>query len=240
MPTTNFDIYETDDAYMAVTNDVRRTILAALEEGPRQLPELVELTDKSKSTLSSIHVRELLDQDLVEEQPHPDDSRKKIYRLAGRKIGSSNVPLEQLREAVKEYVSVAPEAARFPLSVTLDALAAAPERTDLDTLEVQARRLGLLVGQLLDVGQSGDLLIEVARLLEREGLAKAVRLDMEGEKKLILEPGDSAPREASTERVAALVGGLIEGVLDKTQSGDRAVKVEPDGDTGRFSLSVST
>lgn len=237
MPTTNFDIYGAGDTYMAVTNDVRRSILAALEESPRQLPDLVELTGKSKSTLSSIHVRELIDQGLVEEQAHPDDSRKKIYRLAGRKLGSSNVPLEQLREAVKEYVSVAPEAARFPLSVTIDALAAAPEKTEFDSLEHQARRLGLLVGRLLDVGD-GDLLIEAAELLEREGLAEAVRLDMESDKKLVLQPGESAPRDAPIERIAVLVGGLIEGVLTKTAGGERSVEVAIGDDGDSFSLSI--
>lgn len=236
MPTANFDIYEAGDTYMAVTNEVRREILAALEEGDRQLPELVELTERSKSTLSSIHVRELVDQDLVEERPHPQDSRKKMYRLAGRKIGSSNVPLDQLREAVKEYVSVAPEAARFPLSVTIDALAAAPEETGDDTLWAQSQRLGILVGQLLDTGDGRELLIEIADVLEQEGLAEPVRLDMEGRNTLVLRRGDSAPRERSIGRVAALVGGFVEGIL--SGDGDRpdvAIDVE---DEERFLLSI--
>lgn len=238
MPTTNFDIYATEDAYMAVTNDVRRRILSALEEQPLQLPELVELTGKSKSTLSSIHMTELVDKGLVDEQRHPDDSRKKIYRVVGRKIGSSNIPLEQLREAVKEYVSVAPKAARFPLSVTLDALAHAPESTSTEVLKAQARRLGLLVGKLLQTADGRDLLIEVAELLEQEGLAEPVRLDMEGSDTLVLKRGDSAPRDVQLARVAVLVGSLIEGVLADTGSGERRVHVEVHDDTNEFSLSV--
>jgi len=236
MPTSNFDIYEAGDDYVAVTNDIRRTILSHLEEGPCQLPDLVELTGKSKSTLSSIHVRELLDQDLVEAAAHPDDERKKVYRLQARKIGSSDVPLEELREAVKEYVSLAPQAARFPLSVAIDAIAAAPEDAEDELLIHQARRLGLLVGQLLDVGEGRERLMDIADMLEREGLANPVRLDMEDGDRLILSVGDSAPREAPTSRVGLLVGGLVEGVL--AQNGEPTVDVAAEDEDERFSLSI--
>lgn len=237
MPTSNFDIYEAGDEYVAVTNGVRRRILARLEEGPSQLPELVELTGKSKSTLSSSHIGELLERDLVEAAQHPDDSRKKVYRLAGRKIGSSNVPLAQLRDAVKEYVSLSPGAARFPLSITVDALAAAPETADPEHLRAQARRLGLLVGQLLDVGAGRDRLLSIADMLEREGLAKAVRLDMEEDYRLVLQRGEAAPRETSIERVSVLVGGLTEGVLGDEEAGSR-VEVQPLGEGETFSISI--
>jgi DNA-binding transcriptional ArsR family regulator len=238
MATSNFDIYGVDDDYMAVTNEVRREILAGLEEGPKQLPELVERTGKSKSTLSSIHLSELLTQGLVEESPHPDDRRKKIYRLAGRKIGSSNIPLEQLREAVKEYVSVAPQAAQFPLSVTFDALAAAPEDTPADILQRQTRRLGLLVGKLLDVAEGRALLMELGDVLAREGLAKPVRLDLENGEKLVLARGEGSPREASVERVGTLVQGLIEGVLESQGSLDGGeVELTVEGED-EFSISL--
>lgn len=235
MPTSNFDIYEAGEDYVAVTNDVRRTILTRLEEGPCQLPDLVELTGKSKSTLSSIHVRELLDQGLVEAAAHPEDQRKKVYRIVGRKIGSSDVPLEELRDAVKEYVSLAPQAARFPLSVAVDAIAAAPEGTEPKLLVAQARRLGLLVGQLLDVGQGRERLMSISDMLEREGLAEPVRLDMENGDRLVLRAGDSAPREASVERVGRLVAGLVEGVL--ASDGGGRVHVEVGGEE-QFALTV--
>ncbi|PSG96561.1 hypothetical protein BRD56_10365 [Thermoplasmatales archaeon SW_10_69_26] len=236
MPTSNFDIYEVGDDYVAVTNEVRRSILSKLEEGPSQLPDLVELTGRSKSTLSSIHVRELVDQGIVEAGAHPQDERKKVYQLAGRKIGSSDVPLEELREAVKEYVSLAPEAARFPLSVAIDAMAAAPEDAGEDLLGAQARRLGLLVGQLLDVGRGRDRLMDIADMLEREGLADPVRLDMEAGDRLVLRPGDSAPREASLARTGVLVAALVEGVLATDGAPEVEVSVVSDE---RFALAIT-
>lgn len=242
MPTSNFDIYEVGDRYLAVTNDVRRRILDTLEGGEKQLADIVEATDRSKANLSSNHMATLLEQGLVTEHPHPEDSRRKLFRLAGRKIGSSTVSLDQLREAVKEYVTVAPQAARFPLSIMFDALAAAPEDIPLVALRRQAHRLGTLVGRVLDAGDGRGLLMEIADLVEREGLAAPVRLEMDEGDVLVLERGEGAPREASVERLGALIGGFVEGVLAGQGRTAAAVEVRVDGDTdaeGEFALSVT-
>lgn len=238
MPTANFDIYEADGRYLAITNEVRRQILEALSEGEKQLPELVELTDKSKATLSSIHLKELAEQGLIKGRAHPEDSRKKLFRLEGSKIGSSNVPLEELREAVKEYVSIEPLAARFPLSITFDALAAAPSGTDPDSLRAQSKRLGLLVGGVLEGSDKRELLVEVSSLVEREGLADPVRLEMDNGDRMILARGNSAPREAPIERVAVLIGGFLDGVLEAQGLGSVGVEIDEVAGGDRFALTL--
>lgn len=238
MPTSNFDIYEIDDRYLAVTNDIRRKILDALEDGEKELADLVDATDRSKANLSSNHMATLLEQGLVAERPHPDDSRRKLFALAGYKIGSSTVSLDKLREAVKEYVTVAPQAARFPLSIMFDALAAAPEDIPPAALRRQSYRLGTLIGRVLEAGEGRGLLMEIADLLDREGLAKPVRLEMDEGDVLVLERGESAPREAPIDRVAVLLGGFIEGVLAGQGRSAAAVEVSADGD-GEFSLEVT-
>lgn len=239
MPTSNFDIYEAGDRYLAVTNDVRRRILDALEDGEKELAHLVEATDRSKANLSSNHLPSLIEQGLVKERAHPEDSRRKLFGLSGLKIGSSTVSLDQLREAVKEYVTIAPQAARFPLSIMFDALAAAPDDVDPGVLRRQAHRLGTLVGGVMDAGDGRGLLMEIADLVEREGLAAPVRLEMQDKDVLVLERGDSAPREAGIDRVSLLIGGFIEGVLAGQGRTAAAVEVEPGDDEGRFTLSIT-
>ncbi len=228
MPTSNFDIYECQGQYLAITSDVRRSILEALASGGKQLPELVEITGKSKPTLSSIHMKELLEQKVITEEIHPEDSRRKIYKLAGRKIGSSNVPLDTLREAVKEYVTVAPMAARFPLSVTFSALAAAPASASLPALRAQAHHLGLLVGQVLELGSDGDPLLEIGKLLEREGLAKLVRLELEGQPRLVVEGMSPGQGGAACEREGGLLAGFAEGLLAARGHEQAALAVSSD------------
>src|ERR1051326_4705821 len=139
-----FDIYQTDAGYAAVTNPVQRQILDVLRQGERQLPDLVKATGRSKPTLSSLHMKELLARELIEERPHPTDSRRKVYRLRAGKIGSSDIPVAQLREAVQHAVGLRPLPARLPLKSMVEALAAAPAGTDPKAVWAQAHRLGQL------------------------------------------------------------------------------------------------
>src|ERR1051326_7520549 len=135
-----FDIYQTDAGYAAVTNPVQRQIPDALRKGERQLPDLVKLTGRSKPTLSSLHMKELLARELIEERGHPTDSRRKVYRLRAAKIGSSDIPVAQLRDAVQHYVGLGPLASRIPLRDVLAALCAAPPGTDPKAVWAQAHR----------------------------------------------------------------------------------------------------
>jgi hypothetical protein len=232
MTSNDFDIYQTESGYIAVTNDVRRQILNALAKKDRQLPELVKITRKAKPTLSSVHMKELLHQRLVEELAHPTDKRKKIYRLRARRIGSSNLPVDQLRTAVKQYAAASPLAARVLVCVALDAIGAAPPDAPLDALRAQARRLG-------SAGQSGlaapnprEAVTNLASILEREGLARALRLDLEGAR-LELETGPGLPAVGPADRPALLVAGFVEGLLGERALGP--VRAETTGER-RFTL----
>ena len=115
MATEGFTIYGTPKGYHAVTNPVRQRILRELEAGERTLTELVELTGKAKSTLSAVHLRDLLQHGLVEERVHTEDSRVKLYRLSSRRIGNSSIPVEDLRDAVRAYVSSSQGSLALPL-----------------------------------------------------------------------------------------------------------------------------
>jgi hypothetical protein len=213
MTSSDFDIYQTESGYAAVTNEVRRAILNALAKKDRQLPELVKITRKAKPTLSSVHMKELLAQKLVEEIHHPTDKRKKIYRLKARRIGSSSLPVEQLRSAVKQYASLSPTASGLPLSVAIESIVDAPPGADMAILERQAWRLGVLSAGLLPAAPPREAMTGLATFLEREGLARPMRLDLET---LVLEaemqPG-LAP-EAPGERLARVLASFVEGALE--------------------------
>lgn len=233
---TDFDIYQTEAGYAAVTSEVRRQILNALAKKDRQLPELVKLTKKAKPTLSSVHMKELLAQKLIEEIQHPTDKRKKIYRLKARRIGSSSLPVDQLRSAVKHYAGLSPLAARLPLTATMDALAAAPEGAPAETLRRQARRLGTLSASLFPDVPPKEMVTALAQFLDREGLARPLRLDLEA-RSLDLELGPGLPADASDARLATLVGGFVEGACAGRAAFDGPVRVEATGPR-RFSLTL--
>ena len=203
-----FDIYQTDAGYAAVTNPVQRQILDALRGGERQLPDLVKITGRSKPTLSSLHMKELLSRELIEERGHPTDSRRKVYRLRAGKIGSSDIPVGQLREAVQHYVSLSPLAARLPLKAMVEALGAAPAGTDAKALWSQAHRLGSLAAGSFKVANARDLWMRISGFLEAEEVAQPLRIDLErGVLELRLGPALKGSAGA-----AAILAGFVEGV----------------------------
>ena len=230
----DFDIYQTSAGYSAVTNVVRRKILEALEKRDLELGDLVRVTGKSKPTLSTLHVRELLEQHLIEENAHPTDARRKTYHLIARRIGSSNVPLDQLRGAVKHYVSLSPLAYAIPFPTVLEMLSADPT-ADPKTLRKQGRVLGERASSLFQTTSPRDILTALAGFWERENVARTVRLDfdkLEAEVQLHEPLGGKA-----TEAVAVIFAGLIEGIaathlktsLDVLAKGSK---------TGRVTLTV--
>lgn len=216
-----FDIYASREGYVAVTNPVRRRILEALAEAPRQLPELMEITGRSKPTLSSVHMRELLGQGVIREEPHPKDARRKVYHLTARRIGSSDIPVEELRSAVKHSTATASSGAQVPLFLALRALAAGPASMPGATVHAQAVGLGEGISDLVPDGRPGERLVALARLLEANGLARPLQIDLE-HGRLVLEPSLNAG-EGLGDHLAAILAGLTEGLL---AGGDRRVRVE--------------
>jgi len=204
-----FDIYQTDAGYAAVTNPVQRQILDALRGGERQLPDLVKLTGRSKPTLSSLHMKELLARELIEERGHPTDSRRKVYRLRAAKIGSSDIPVAQLRDAVQHYVSLGPLSGRLPLRAAFEALCAAPAGTDPKAVWAQAHRLGALAAGALKVANVRDLWMRMAPFLEAEDVAHPQRVDLEAGV-LELRLGDALGKAPAL--AAPALGGFLDGV----------------------------
>lgn len=199
-----FDIYQTTGGYTAVDNETQRQILQALASGEKQLPELMDITGKSKPTLSGIHVKELLSRGLIEEHPHPTDGRRKVYRLSGHRIGASDErpPLEAMVSSAQRPLE------RVPLRPVLQVLAAAPAGTAPEVLHAQGRRLGEAVGSTLRVGDRRDLWMRLARWYEEQGVATLARFDLDADE-YHLDPMDGIP---ATKAVAAAFAGVAEGV----------------------------
>lgn len=229
MPEAGFVIYGTPDGYVAVTNDVRQRILEILEKEDRELPHLAEATDRAKSTLSSNHMPKLVEEGLVEVRQHPQDGRRKVYALAGERLGSSSVPVDELRSAVKDYVTTAPLGGRLEVPTALGAIAAAPGDAPGEVLEAQARALGRECGRFLGRDEDRRPVMRVAEFLEREGVARALQLDLEAPAMALDPSGKVAGPHAST-----VLAGFVAGALS-TEGGEPAVEEEPAGE-GRVVL----
>lgn len=214
-----FTIYGTPQGYQAVTNPVRQRILRSLEEGEKTLTELVRLTGKAKSTLSAVHLRELLQSGLVEERVHADDSRVKLYRLRARRIGSSSVPLDDLRQAVRSYVASSQGALALPLASIVEAFDRLPALRPEEQrwVGLVGERLGTLAAPHLHSDAPGPLLRELGEVWRREGLGSVVRVN--GDATLLQLAHADGARPGGPR--CALMRGFLQGALT-TRSGTPA------------------
>lgn len=228
-----FDIYQSAVGVTAVTNPVQRQILEALSEEDLQLPDLVELTGKAKSTLSSIHMKELLNRELVQEVPHPTDSRRKIYHLIGRPMRSPNgaPPSPRPKTPPSATPAVPTGAPGLPLAAVFQVLAEAPADAD-EAVLLQARGLGRRYGKRLLAKDTGSFASALTRFVEEERLAHHLQLDFES-LNFRCRPG-AGVAEIAPDRMGRLLAAFAEGAAEA--NGLQGVAFDVSADDEAFRL----
>lgn len=87
-----------------VKSPVKLIILEMLRSSEMEFDEIVSNTGKSKSTVS-VHLKGLREMGIVSYKLHPDDSRKKIFYINSKYLGSVNLSEQKdLEETQKEYL----------------------------------------------------------------------------------------------------------------------------------------
>lgn len=90
-----FDIYETARGPCHVGNQVRRLILKKMQGSELTVPEMIDVTGLTKSTIST-HLAVLHREQMVSYREDPSDRRKKRYFLTARHVGTTRPCTERL------------------------------------------------------------------------------------------------------------------------------------------------
>lgn len=223
-----FDIYQSAVGVTAVTSPVQRQILEALALEDLQLPEIVGLTGKAKSTLSSIHMKELLSRELVQELPHPTDSRRKIYHLVGRPMRSTDAATPS---RIPTNASPAAPGVGIPLAHVFQVLAAAPAGME-SPLQDQARALGRTCAKRMAGATLAEFSTSLTRFVEEERLAHHLQLDFEG-LTFRCRPG-AGVLDVPPERMGLLLAAFAEGAA--AANGLEDVALESSWENDAFQL----
>lgn len=85
-------ILSTDNGMVALDSPVKLKILKLLENGTKSFDELVEKSDKAKSTIS-VHLHDLEQMNLIQEKTFTNDKRKKYFVLNSLYLAYSETPL---------------------------------------------------------------------------------------------------------------------------------------------------
>ncbi len=84
--TPSIGLFSTEGGIRAVDSPVRNKILAALNGRELSFQEIVQCTQKAKSTVSA-HLSALLKEGIIGEKPDLTDSRRKIFYIRSRFLG---------------------------------------------------------------------------------------------------------------------------------------------------------
>lgn len=103
-PLVDFELYYTSGGLIQVSNDVRRRILAELEDADLSLTDLSRIVGKAQSTLS-VHLEKMVDDGLIAVHDDPKDSRRKVYTLVSIRFANSKPPSEESLDIMLKNLS---------------------------------------------------------------------------------------------------------------------------------------
>jgi uncharacterized protein len=94
-------IFATSQGIIAIKSPVRVKILTMLREGELSFDDIVKLSNKAKSTVSS-HLKAMVKEGIINSRIDPHDARKKIFFIQSDYLGK--LKREQLQEDISAYI----------------------------------------------------------------------------------------------------------------------------------------
>ena len=98
---TQIKLFATSQGIIAIKSPVRVKILTMLREGDLSFDDIVKLSNKAKSTVSS-HLKAMVKEGIINSHVDPHDARKKIFFIQSDYLGK--LQREQLQEDISAYI----------------------------------------------------------------------------------------------------------------------------------------
>ncbi len=95
------ELFATPDGVKAIKSPVRVRILSMLKEGDLSFDDIVKLSGRAKSTVSS-HLKAMTRDRIISSRMDPNDARKKIFFIQSEYIGK--LQRQQLQEDISAYI----------------------------------------------------------------------------------------------------------------------------------------
>lgn len=209
------EIYSTSKGAVIIKSPVKNQMIHLLLNDDLTLDDISKRLDKAKSTVS-VHLSDLKDLGVVEERPHPEDRRKKIFFLNSKLLGGSEIPydkhykeiLNNLRKAENdkyEFLKSLFHLIRFGLiNFGLDVHPA---------LREIGRDAGRSIAKDFSSTEMTDLLEEISDFWKKNGLGEMV-IDSDNEVIVhdCFDCGDMPDIEST---LCSLDEGMIEGIIEE-------------------------
>ncbi len=208
-------LYSTDKGAVVIKSKTKNQIIRMLMTGEKTGGEIRDALDKAKSTIS-VHLSDLERLGIIKEKVHPTDSRKKIYFIDSKLLGSSKVPFDEHYDAMLDNLDKSSGDPYDFLKSLFHLIRYGLTSFGLDVhpaLKEIGRDAGKKLGNRFEAGDLQELLQELSIFWKKNRLGRITIVD---EKTILVDDCFDCcdmPDVGST--FCSLDEGLIEGVVEE-------------------------
>ncbi len=235
-------IYSTENGAVFLKSSTKNDIIKLLMEGDKTSSDIQEKLNRAKSTVS-VHLSDLKEIGLVKERVDPDDSRKKIFSLESKLLGSSDAPYTKQYKEILGNLKHANGDRYLFLKTMFHLIRYGLVSLGLDVhpaLKEIGRDAGMGLAAEFHSDDLEGLLKEIGEFWESNGLGA---VDVEGTKDIVVHGCfDCGGMPDVGQELCSLDEGLLEGIIQERLGITVNVKEKECSGTGedhcRFEVSV--
>lgn len=211
----NEKVYSTEKGVISLSSPTKSKILNLLKEGDKTGVEIREEIDRSKSTIS-VHLSDLIDNNLITEKKHPTDERKKIYSFSSKLVGKSKKPKDKHYKQILDNLTESSNDKYDFLKNLFHVIRYGLSSFGLDihpALKEMGRDVGHSLAQNFESTNLEDLLVEIQDFWDKNGLGD---VDIEEGKYIVVyECFDCSEMPKVDRTLCSLDEGILEGIISE-------------------------
>ncbi|HUV83878.1 MAG TPA: V4R domain-containing protein [archaeon] len=208
-------IFSTKDGMVALDGPVKLKILKFIGNKCRPFEDIVKETCKAKSTIS-VHLKDLLEQNIILEQRDCTDKRKKYYVLNSQFIAYSDTPTQKSYDVILDRLINSVDSEYEFFKTLCHTIRYGLEAYGMNPKPVMKRigdDIGTKMAELFVSDNLDDLILEMAKFWEMHNLGKVEIYDPNPLTLLIHDCFDCSDMPDVGRTLCSLDEGLIEGIL---------------------------
>ena len=212
-------IFSTENGMVALDSPVKLKILEFIHSHPRSFEDVVNECCKAKSTIS-VHLKDLVMQNIILEQKDPSDKRKKYYYLNSQFIAYSQTPMQncynRIIDRLMDTVDSDNSEMEFfrtlchTIRYGLEAYGMNPK----PVFKKIGNDIGQKMGRFFVAGSIEELLAELAGFWQLHGLGEIEVYNLDPLTLVIYDCFDCSDMPDVGRTLCALVEGIIEGIFE--------------------------
>jgi hypothetical protein len=220
LPKNNITIiFSTENGIVALDSPVKLKILELIQGRSRSFEEVVNECCKAKSTIS-VHLKDLVMQNIILEQKDPSDKRKKYYSLNSQFIAYSQTPMQNCYNRIIDKLMDTVESGNSEMEFFrtlchtirygLEAYGMNPK----PVFKKIGNDIGLKMSRFFVAGSIDELLAELAGFWKLHGLGEIEVRNPDSLTLVVHDCFDCSDMPDVGRTLCALVEGIIEGIFE--------------------------